>query len=31
VLSELRGAGEPAGIGLSGQMHGLVTLDAADE
>jgi xylulokinase len=29
VLVELRGsAGDPAGIGLSGQMHGLVTLDA---
>jgi xylulokinase len=27
-LSEL--AGQPAGIGLSGQMHGLVALDAAD-
>src|SRR5918999_3500497 len=24
------GVGEPAGIGLSGQMHGLVALDAAD-
>ncbi len=31
VLESLRAAGEPAGIGLSGQMHGLVTLDAADE
>ena len=31
MLDELRAAGEPAGIGLSGQMHGLVTLDAADE
>ena len=31
VLAELRAAaGEPAGIGLSGQMHGLVALDAAD-
>ena len=30
VLDSLRSAGEPAGIGLSGQMHGLVTLDAAD-
>ena len=31
VLSELRGAAGPfAGIGLSGQMHGLVALDAAD-
>jgi xylulokinase len=29
VLGELRGAaGPPAGIGLSGQMHGLVALDA---
>ncbi|HYM57677.1 MAG TPA: xylulokinase [Solirubrobacteraceae bacterium] len=28
VLAELRTAGEPAGIGLSGQMHGLVALDA---
>ncbi len=31
MLESLRAAGEPAGIGLSGQMHGLVTLDAADE
>jgi xylulokinase len=31
VLAALRSeAGEPAGIGLSGQMHGLVTLDASD-
>src|SRR3954447_1163538 len=31
VLSALRAeAGEPAGIGLGGQMHGLVALDAAD-
>ncbi len=31
VLSELRGAAGPyAGIGLSGQMHGLVALDASD-
>jgi xylulokinase len=30
VLDELRAAGPPAGIGLSGQMHGLVTLDAED-
>jgi len=31
VLSELRGAAGPyAGIGLSGQMHGLVALDGAD-
>jgi len=31
VLAELReAAGAPAGIGLSGQMHGLVTLDAQD-
>ncbi len=30
VLEELRGAGEPRGIGLSGQMHGLVALDSAD-
>jgi xylulokinase len=31
VLEKLRSAaGEPAGIGLSGQMHGLVALDAAD-
>jgi xylulokinase len=31
VLAELRAAaGAPAGIGLSGQMHGLVALDAAD-
>ena len=31
VLDALRGAaGEPAGIGLSGQMHGLVALDAYD-
>ncbi|HEU0023399.1 MAG TPA: xylulokinase [Thermoleophilaceae bacterium] len=29
VLEDLRGAGTPAGIGLSGQMHGLVALDAA--
>ena len=31
VLDSLRAAGEPAGIGLSGQMHGLVTLDSAGE
>jgi xylulokinase len=32
VLDELtRAAGDPAGIGLSGQMHGLVALDAKDE
>ena len=31
VLDELGAAGEPAGIGLSGQMHGLVALAAADE
>jgi xylulokinase len=32
VLAELTtAAGEPAGIGLSGQMHGLVALDANDE
>jgi xylulokinase len=31
VLAELRGAcGTPTGIGLSGQMHGLVALDAGD-
>ena len=31
VLAALRAAaGEPAGIGLSGQMHGLVALDGAD-
>ena len=31
VLDQLRAsAGTPAGIGLSGQMHGLVALDAAD-
>ena len=31
VLAELRGtAGAPAGIGLTGQMHGLVALDSAD-
>src|SRR3954468_13879798 len=31
VLAELRTkAGEPQGIGLSGQMHGLVALDASD-
>ena len=31
VLERLRGeTGEPAGIGLSGQMHGLVALDAED-
>jgi len=31
VLAELtRSAGPPAGIGLSGQMHGLVALDRAD-
>jgi xylulokinase len=31
ALADLRrAAGPPAGIGLSGQMHGLVTLDAAD-
>ena len=31
VLAALRAdAGEPAGIGLSGQMHGLVALDSAD-
>ncbi len=31
VLDQLRaGAGAPAGIGLSGQMHGLVALDEAD-
>jgi xylulokinase len=31
VLGELRNAvGEPAGIGLSGQMHGLVALDERD-
>ena len=31
VLAELEAAaGPPTGIGLSGQMHGLVTLDAAD-
>jgi xylulokinase len=32
VLAELRArSGAPAGIGLSGQMHGLVALDAHDE
>ncbi len=32
VLEQLRRqAGAPAGIGLSGQMHGLVALDGADE
>jgi xylulokinase len=31
VLDSLSVAGPPAGIGLSGQMHGLVTLDAAGE
>lgn len=32
VLAELRaGAGKPAGIGLSGQMHGLVVLDASGQ
>jgi xylulokinase len=32
VLGRLRGAaGEPVGIGLSGQMHGLVALDGADD
>ncbi len=32
VLSELRAAaGPPAGLGLSGQMHGLVALDSADQ
>jgi len=32
VLENLeRAAGEPAGIGLSGQMHGLVALDDGDE
>src|SRR5436189_2833477 len=31
VLAALRAqAGDPAGIGLSGQMHGLVALDSAD-
>ena len=30
VLAELGGAGEAAGIGLSGQMHGLVALDDAE-
>jgi len=30
VLAELAAAGEPAGIGLSGQMHGLVALDASE-
>ena len=31
VLRQLRAAaGAPAGIGLSGQMHGLVALDSAD-
>jgi xylulokinase len=30
VLEELRGAGELCGIGLSGQMHGLVVLDSSD-
>jgi xylulokinase len=31
VLEELGGAGEVAGIGLSGQMHGLVALDADEQ
>ena len=31
VLDSLRAAGEPSGIGLSGQMHGLVTLDSAGD
>jgi xylulokinase len=31
VLSRLAGDGAPAGIGLSGQMHGLVALGAGDE
>jgi xylulokinase len=32
VLAELTiAAGDPAGIGLSGQMHGLVALDSSDE
>ncbi len=32
VLTDLtEAAGEPAGIGLSGQMHGLVALDSSDE
>jgi xylulokinase len=32
VLAQLRAAvGEPAGIGLSGQMHGLVALDSSDD
>src|SRR5947209_16937724 len=31
VLAELQQAGPPAGIGLSGQMHGLVALDADNE
>ena len=31
VLAELRAAGDVAGIGLSGQMHGLVLLDAAGD
>ncbi len=30
VLVQLRAAGPPAGIGLSGQMHGLVALDEHD-
>ena len=30
MLDALGGAGEPPAIGLSGQMHGLVALDAAD-
>ena len=30
VLDGLVDGGEPAGIGLSGQMHGLVALDAED-
>ena len=30
VLAQLRAAAGPRGIGLSGQMHGLVALDAAD-
>jgi xylulokinase len=30
VLAELASSGPPAGIGLTGQMHGLVALDAAD-
>jgi xylulokinase len=32
VLAELRAAsGQPAGIGLTGQMHGLVVLDSSDQ